>query len=51
MYDEDENENEYEKMEVGDERRKDVFWIMAALGLFVALKGLALVLGLAAGLK
>ncbi|WP_437972249.1 hypothetical protein WMF04_24440 [Sorangium sp. So ce260] len=34
------------KSEVGEWRRRDVVWHVTALGIFVALKGVVLVLGL-----
>jgi hypothetical protein len=40
-------ENENEKAEVGDERRKDIFELMVALGVVVALKGVMLIVDLA----
>ncbi len=43
--------DEREKADVRDERRRDVFWLMVALGLVVALKGVVLIVDLAAVLK
>jgi hypothetical protein len=43
--------DEHEEVDVGGERRKDTFWLVTALGLLVALKGVVLILDLAAVLK
>jgi hypothetical protein len=43
--------DEHEVVDAGGERRKDTFWLVTALGLLVVLKGVALILDLAAILK
>ncbi len=43
--------NDKNDQDVGDERAKNIFWLVTALGLAVLLKGAALVLILTAGLK
>ncbi|WP_437310762.1 hypothetical protein [Sorangium sp. So ce388] len=43
--------NENEGVDASNERRKTMFWLMTALGLVIALKGVVLMLDLAAVLK
>ncbi|XXT18801.1 hypothetical protein WME94_52100 [Sorangium sp. So ce429] len=43
--------NENEGVDAGDERRKAIFWLVTALGLVIAFKGVVVILDLAAVLK
>ena len=43
--------DEHEDVGAGDERRKNIFWLVTVLGLVIALKGVVLILDLSAVLK
>jgi hypothetical protein len=43
--------DENEEVDASDERRKNIFWLVTALGLGIALKGVVLVFDLAGVLK
>lgn len=43
--------DENEEVDASDERRKTIFWLMTAIGVVIALKGVVLVPDLAAVLK